>query len=298
MVTDLKSGLTTNWISLKSFGREIGISPSTIVPLIRFSKKNPIMGRYVVELRDVDEVLTSNTVNFGRPIFVFDVLTREMRCYDSVLLASYETCVRSLSNLNRAKLPMFIAGFFFHYDKEKIPKNFGGDLMALSLERKKYRLRPFNQRQSWFEIYDYYSQVTYRAETLDDFTHLLNSLPPNNVVYEKGKVSQKLGNGPKAKRTSIAKGYGIRSDKCDYPWFPFNEEILLSSAKCFQAPKRFYRLLSQEGEEIICGTKNLCNFIGYKTTLREQNIPIDIVFKFGEDKGYTIERLNKPVKSH
>lgn len=48
----------------------------------------------------------------------------------------------------------------------------------------------------------------------------------------------------------------------------------------------------------LVGIGFIPNFIGYKTTLREQNIPIDIVFKFGEDKGYTIERLNKPVKSH
>lgn len=300
VVTDILSGAVTPWRSIKSFSKYLGLSQSVLTPLIKHSDKNPILGQYVIKLVDKKELFTANTVNFGRTIYVFDAITGELSQYKSLLLASYETGVRSISNITRSQLPMVIAGYYFSFSVKNLPYEYEGDIESLLDEREVYHCKPYTERECWFEIHDYRKSTTHHFKTLGEMTEVLNDLPPKDVCFSKNKVSQKLGDGQKRSKTSLAKGYGIRSDKVNFTWFPYTEEVLLSSSRCFKAPQKFFSVTNREtmGKEVVCGVKDLCDYVGYILPASKVIVPFEKLVKFAEQKNLVVRRLNTPIQSH
>src|SRR5690606_12133178 len=73
LVYDLEERNETKYRSLKDFCKSINNYLSVIVPLIKNSKNNPVLGKYVVTVVDETRLFDlPNVVNFGRTVYVYD----------------------------------------------------------------------------------------------------------------------------------------------------------------------------------------------------------------------------------
>jgi len=296
LVKDIETGVTTGYQSIKNFGKYLGIYPSTIVPLIKNSERFPILGRYVVTLLyGGDSIFTDNTKNFGRKIFVFDAINGQATIYPSILLASYYTGIRVLSNITKWQLPFEIAGYYFGFSFEGMPLEEKHDIETLFKIREEYLSRPYAIRQPLFSLYNYYTKEQWDFKDIGLFTDFINTLDPIVVKYDKQTVSQKLGDGQKRSRTGLIKGYGLKSDLVDFEWFPYNEEVIISSRCGFKAPIRIYRVTIENKTDLVFGTVALCNLVGYVTDKNPYLITVDEVLKFCNIPNINIARLNKPI---
>lgn len=265
--------------SIKDFAKHIGIHLSVLVPLIKWSKQNPIIGRFVVRVKDESALWDrANTLNFGRSVFVFDELTGLITKYPSSLIASYFTGIRSLSNLTRLNGYFKIHGYHCSFDKNNVSIVSTSDKAVTEANRLKYLLTPYKGRSIRYYLYNYFSKIELSFENISALIDYLSLITPIDRVIKNKHISQILGDASKRCRTDLIKGYGIRSDNLNYEWHPYNEEIIICNKLNMPMPKAVFRVTNNCQNTIV---------IGRDEVLRIQqlyNIP-----------NHCVVRLNKPI---
>lgn len=295
IVTDLETNTVTEYRSIKDVGRNLDIYVSTLVPLIRNSKRNPVFGRYVIELVDEDLIYsTANTANFGSQVHVLDVVTEKIWKYPSCLIASYFTGLRSISNINRWPELKYILGYYISSSPWALPVNtdLGIDKESVAMERQKYLDTPFIKRDPYYELYDYRTKETTRFVSADQVAEFVNGLIGHSE-YDAKSVGVKLSSASKASKTGLIHGLGLRTDIVDYDWFPYSEEVLISSELRLPAPNRVYKVIKGGSEKIVVGDRELHDYLGLE--FKKNYCKLSTIVNRLDDPNIRIERLNKPL---
>lgn len=295
VVTDLETGESADYRSIKDVGRTLDISISTLVPLIRNSKRNPIFGKYVIELVDEDSIyVKDNTANFGKPVYVFDVVTEKVWKYPSCLIASYFTGLRSISNMNRWPESKYILGYHISASPWVLPTSTPPEIdkELVAKERQMYLDAPYVKRDPYYELYNYRTKETIRFVSAEEVAEFVNE-SVGRSEYSAKDVSVKLSTGSKVAKTGLIHGFGLRSDVVDYDWFPHTEEVLISSELRLPAPNRVYRVFREDSEIIVVGDKELHDYLGLG--FKKNYCKLSTIVNRLGDPNIRIERLNKPL---
>lgn len=299
-VVDVSSGKSKTFRSVKQTAKWLGMKATVLMPLIKGSSAAPIHGKYAVSLADPDRIgETANAVNFGKSIFVLDHLSGEVSEYRSRPAAAYHTGYRDISNIQNGPFTSKAFGYSFAYDRGDLPdwnRPSEAEAAEMGSERTRRRSIPYRRRNHAYFAFDYEVGKEHRFETLGGLVDFLNQNNPIGGVTNYN-LSMALGDGAKGGRTGIFRGYGIRSDRHDFDWYPYSEEVLITSRMKLPAMP-VYRITYPNGtKELVVGKASLCQRLGYTSSRNLSTISVEeIVESFGEPK-LTVERLNRPMSN-
>lgn len=296
---NIKTGEIRSFKSVKELSRFLNIYSSVLTPLIKYSKENPVLGTYRITLLDIENALvTANALNFGNKIYVYDLVNNTVAVYNSIVLASYFTGIRSLSNVNFDKNNYSICGYVFSREAELNTELYETKINDLTAsERLNYMLTPYVPNKAIYTLYDYYTNVEYEADNLKSVADFLNTRAPISYVVNNTTIALQLGHCAKTNKTTLVKGYGLKSTRHPYDWFDYTEETIISSRYGKLAPMRVYRVFVDSKESIVIGTYDLCKMLNVNLTKNLNNITIDDVIAYAKHPNLRIVRLNKPIKN-
>jgi len=297
LVYDLEERNETKYRSLKDFCKSINNYLSVIVPLIKNSKNNPVLGKYVVTVVDETRLFDlPNVVNFGRTVYVYDTLTEEISQYPSILIATYFTGIRCLSCLKgKYQNKISMLGYCISTSEDDLDCYISTDKEIVMKERLLYLNTPYRKRNPKYYLYNYYTKEEIIFENQQEMVVYLNNCDPSEKRITVKQIQQSLGYGQSRNKTSIIKGFGLRSDFLPYSWFPYTEEALLSNKFGLKAPMRFYRVKHDGMETIICGMMNLARYLGFGTDRPLKEITLENILKATNIPNLSVSRLNSPV---
>lgn len=296
LLLDLVTGKETFFRSVKDLGRTLGIHTSSLVPLLKESMRNPIFQRYAVKVLNEELMVErANTKNFGEQIFVYDEIEKKTTRYSSILLASYHTGYRALTNFRPGKEVLCKIGYQFCYDEKLIDFSKEVDVDVLKRERERYLLTPYRKMDLSYYAYDYHSKEEREFQSLELLVAYLNSVEPLQRTTTKEKLSSSLNHGTKLNKTGLFKGLGIRSSLHTETWFPYTEEVLLSNRNGLCAPHIFYRVFQDGKSELVIGKENLCRRLGYVHDKSYQNFDEQAIVKSLNIPNLRVDRLNKAI---
>lgn len=294
MLTDLETGEVSLHRSVKKLSKFLDLCTSVLAPLIKNSPNNPIEGRYVVTLKDEKELLLkSNTLNFGRSIYVKDHLNNNIQSYPSLIIASYFTGVRCLSRPFENNDIRNVIGYSFSLNKEILSDfQLNEDLSCVQENRNKYLNTPYKRKNNRYITYNYYTKeekihdnipqlIEYfsKQENLD-FTPSYGSILTS--IYKKG-------------RTGLVKGHGVKVLGSQLDWTPYNEEVILFSMCGGIGFACIYRVTVCGEEKLIYGKHNLCRFLGHDVDGIQSHSVLDRIIDSFNSPDITIKRLNSPI---
>lgn len=290
---DIQTGKVEEFKSIKELGRHLGIWVSILVPLIKNSSTNPVLGKYEINLKDEAAAFDrSNTTEFGREVYVFDFINAKLSTYPSILLAAYFTGIRCLSNIRQYGDGLNLIGYFVTTEKDKIPKSISSDKEELWAKRQRYLNTPYRKRSLKYYLYDYYKKETHTFNNQDDIVKFLDTQEPFNVDYKKSHVAQAMSR--KLNKSGLIKGFGAKSDFRNYDWYPYTEEIILRN-KYRKITYEAYRVKTEKETKLLFGKFELCNYLGYRTDKPIQKITLEEIVQSINIPNLSVERLNKPL---
>lgn len=294
---DTTNNLKLSFISIKDLGRYLSISPSTLVPLIKNSINNPIYGKYVVTIKDECAMLTtSNNKNFGKQVYVYDVVSEELHIYSSILLASYFTGIRSLHNISSNGGYYYIIGYHVTFNKDKIPSVVNINKQKILNKRLNYLNEPYRKNSVIkYHLYDYYKKKELIFENLTEITEYLINIKPKNLLLTKQRISSAVGDGVKRNKSSLIMGFGIKSSLQNYEWFPYNEEIIINSRYNRTIFSMVFEIKRDDKKILIFGMRDLCIYLNYSTDRLLKNITLEKIIKSTNIPNLSVRRLNTPV---
>lgn len=281
--------------SIKDLSRFFKSYTSAIIPLIKNSPNNPIFGKFIVIVND--ESFMSSTFNsdyFGRHIYVYDTITDIFNEYSSILLASYFTGIRSLSNIN-TNITNGIwekIGYVISFDKKLINKNISLNKEIDLNIRNRYLNKPYKKHSSVYYLYDYYTKTELCFKSHDDIYYYLNNID----LVSKQTIATAICNSNKNNKSWLIRGLGICSDQNKTEWFPYTEEIILCSKYKINFSTRTYKVTIGNNDKIIFGIYNLCNYLNYSSDKLLRNITIDEIIQSSNIPKLSIRRLDSPVE--
>lgn len=281
--------------SLKAFANEIGTPLSVMVPLIRCSKTNPILGRYQIEILDEVRLFSrSNTINFGEPLFVKDMVTGKIDQYPSILIASYFTGVRCLSNILDKPSPWFFLGYVFSFKHgdvlSSIPTKSPIDI---EYERFIYWNEPHVQRNYSYLLYDYYTKKEFLFPSLADVKTYLDEHRPERPTKH-SNISDALSSAARQNKTGLIRGMGIQLSSKNLPWYPYTEEVILCSRyKLYQ--QKVFRVTADEKSVILYGIMDVCRYVNCALDKHVSLIEPEDITRLCDIPNLSIVRLNKPI---
>lgn len=282
--------------SIKDTAKHIGCHSSILVPLIKYSDKNPINGKYIVKVKNEEEIINkSNSLNFGKTVFVYDVLTNQVTEYPSILSASYFTGIRSLSSHDYTENWVFKIGYFITSDIESIPKFTCNNKDKISKQRTDYLLSPYKRRDFSYLTYDYYKKEEKEFEDLNSLIAYLDEIDPSRLT-NKSALSCAINKSVKSVRNGLYKGLGVKNTNVNNPWYPYTEEIILRSKHGFPTPIKIYKVKINNEQKIIFGLKNLCEYFNYRTDKLLKNITHEDILKSINIPNISVIRLNSPIE--
>lgn len=175
-VIDTDSNNKSFYKSIKSFCKSIDRSINNIIPYILNSERNPILGRYIVRILDIEKYTkTSNVENFGKNIYVYDITSDTQTVYPSINSARLFTGLRGLRSgrLDSMYYSYSNIGYLVSdkpiENKLNIP-NHNDDISAMLTAREKYLLTPYvdyKSNDSRIVLLDYVNAGEYYFKDID-----------------------------------------------------------------------------------------------------------------------------------
>lgn len=300
-VLDVATQKTTNYRSVKQFACLLGMHSTSLIPLLKRSGMNPILGKYIVKLLDekaFDEL--SNVKNFGRELYVFDCLSGVLSVYPSINLAAYHTGIRSLSLIDKElRLRPYHEkiGFRIAFSEENIPRDDLDNPADIALLRDRYHQMPYVQRDFTYKAFDYVTRREYTFESSRDLLKFLNSVEPFDRLLTMSALSTSLTRYNGAKN-AITKGCGVRSSQHygeNDAWFNYSEAELFRSK--YNIPNRtsIYRIVKDGVETVAVGMADLCNKVGYiRSSNSDCPTPHEILM-FLNDPNLHVEKFSETL---
>lgn len=302
-LTDLVSDDVTAFSGFKSLARHIDIQPSILTALARNSYRNPIGGRYIVEV-DENELLkyTNNTMRCGTPLWCLDHYTDTLTCYASINIAAYFTGIRSLGLATWDGRVVMFLGYNLSKSEADV-RSLKSDLTKQEIFelREKYLLTPYRKRDHAYQIYNYYTGEEFILDKIDEVLEFFKHKDPVGVVPTYAAITSALNikpNGDKPVRTGLCKGFGVKKTCDDVEWYNYDEEIIISSRYGKPAPIAIYRATKNGSEPfLVFGKHNLCKHLGYRIDGSETREVVDrYIRQFNKASDFSFVRLNTPIK--
>ena len=294
-LTDKETGIELRFRSIKAVGRFLEIYPSTLVPLIRHSNSNPIFNKYVVQVLDESAAFgLANTTNFGSKVFVLDSLTNQVSEYPSLLLASYWTGVRSLTTFSKTTDVHQNVGYYFAWNRARLPSGLVVDKEAVSAERVLYLNTPYVKRNHVYELHDYYLNKTWSFLNVGEVVKFVNTNCKRQV--DNKKVSLAIGAGKKDNRTGLLRGYGIRSSLDNFPWFPYREEVIITNREN-RIALPVYRVEIDGVSKDVIGLLALYNLLNTGSDKPLSQLTEASIVRSSNIPNLSVVRLVKPIET-
>lgn len=260
-LTDLSTNMVIVFKSVKSLAKFINIRASTLYPLIKYSRLNPILDKYIVEILNPELMeKRSNTVNFGRTIFCYDYLSGKTTEYPSVVLVCYRTCVRGLQCDNIKPHYYNNLGYSFSYTKETLVKDFVLSKEQIINNRRKYVLTPYKPYDNIYKLFDYYTKTEFVFDSLDDVVEFLNENLEDGIPFvKKQDVSTAISAGLMSNRTGLIRGYGIKFDNYSGDYFPYLENVVICNKykKCIVP---VFKVINRDDTKLLFGRIGLISY--------------------------------------
>lgn len=228
--------------------------------------------------------------------FVYDCTDDSLKEYKSILIAAYHTGIRSLSNIDKTDGYMSLLGYQLSFDKDRIGNYTVNDVSKICDDRKRYLSALYKRRDINYYIYDYYSGIETRFDDYRSFFEHIVAMEPIDRVITESTVASAVNRGVSSGRTGLIKGFGVKSDNCNYDWFQYPEEVILSSRLNLPAPNRIYRVKDNDNTIIVTGMFNLCKYFNYISKRELKNISHEEIEQSLNDPKIHIQRLDKPIK--
>lgn len=123
-LTNIKTNEIVYFKSLARAARYLDISPTSLLPKIKYSKEYPLFGKYVISL-DKDEVLKP-LLDSGRPpitIWCYDIMSNKQTEFNSISECVYELAIPIATLHKYIDTEKWVFGYYFTREKpEKIEK--------------------------------------------------------------------------------------------------------------------------------------------------------------------------------
>ncbi len=296
LLLNTDTGEETRFRSIKELSGFLNIFSSVLMPLILNSSKNKILNKYVITINDLSLISnTSNTKNFGRTVYVLDLINNKHVKYDSILLTAFFTGLRNLGNIKKhgtINKIGYIVSFKPILNNTVLNKN---ELNKLRKLRKIYINTPYVKRSDKYFLIDYYSK---NEKVFDSLTKLTNWINDNNRMKLKISsdiISYRISNSKKKNKSAVALGYGVKNS--DLEWTTYSEEFILNSVYDHRFFKRAYKLIDDDNNEmIIFGNPKLCFVLGIKLTKKLLNANLKEIKKLINNPDILLIRLNNKIK--
>lgn len=250
LVLDHLTGKEKKFRSIKLLSKLIKVHLSTLMPLIQHSDRNPVLNRYTIKIVNEDLLLKRfNTINFGRPVFVYDHLNEQTTKYQSVLLASYYTSLRCLSNIGDG-FHLKGLGFSISFDIDGLVKQFDIGVDDIYKNRERYYLTPYKPKIKGYVVYDYYLKKEFILDSAIDVMNFINNhLEPNVPMVSVVDVCAAVAKTFKNKyRTGLLRGFGLKKINDDDIWHPYGEYVIICNKY-----KRFTTMVYKTDDGLVFG---------------------------------------------
>lgn len=253
---DIVNKTTTTYRSIQYLSIVLKVDDKLLLPYIRNSIKYPFMGRYKISILNENKVLENlNSSNFGKPVYVYDVINNTMSFYKSIGIASYYTGIRSMSKLKQETIEEL--GYYVR-DNEIIEKPVSPfTINELKYNRENYISKPY---EPWLTKYAVIDLINKTSEQMlfDNITELTNYIFKNT-----GKSVTKITiSNVKLKPNNYSRlvyGYNIQqfNNVGDIkPWSKFTEEQIINSRYGYRTCTPIYKVIICNGEPMLLFTMN------------------------------------------
>lgn len=293
---DLETGVIVKYRSLKTIARLLETYVSVLIPMMRWSVDYPILDRYVIRIEE-EEILkrSSNTVNSGIPIYVFDWCTGVTTMYESSLIAAYFTGIRCLSTGSWSDKVLENMGYSVCRNPELLPKSpVLPDRETVLAARRLGLSQGWAKRDHRYVLFNYFTKDELLFDTITEIMDFLDCAEPFHVKVTYSSVTSAIGKG-KNNNNGLVKGYGINTDKRERVWFEYAEEVIHSSAHGCLAPTAVYKLNEENRETLVFGKHNLCRALGFRIDGSETHPVLNRLIDSYSAPNVSIVRLNSPI---
>lgn len=259
IVTDINTGKTTKYLSLKMFAKTLHITRNVVLPYIRLSSKYPFCNRYIIALEN--ESYLQNRVNtkiFGDTCYVYDYLTKEWKQYDSISIAVYWTGLRGVCSRKGATVLYSNKNIGFIVSKKKFDVYDTLDETKVKVNREQYYAVPYNpMSKHGYLVRDYLSKNVYKFETINGVVNFINEMVPSKDKVTKDAVVSVLTKVSKFGKKLLVRGFGIKYGNDTSRWEPKQESYVLAN-RARSSSRYVYRVYFKSREkEIVYGTSAL-----------------------------------------
>jgi len=153
---DIKTNTTTTYQSLQQFSKILKIDLKHFIGYVKYSKKYPILNRYIVTILDLERYLNNlNSSLHGSKIYCYDRLTNKITKYLSIGTLTYDTGIRSIKRLSENFL--LNLGYIIsskQLDIDECFNKFSISEKRIKDERHSYRKRQYNTGRGYYLVKD------------------------------------------------------------------------------------------------------------------------------------------------
>lgn len=144
-IRDLWLNTEFKYLSFKSAAKNLGFPSNVFRYLSKYSKINPIVNRFIVKVHNPNRH-TSNALNFGEKVYIYDYIKQRLLCFPSTSMALYHTGIRAKYD-NKYALSYLSIGYVIieNGDINMVPKN-EIPIAKLKANRKAYVTTPYRPR--------------------------------------------------------------------------------------------------------------------------------------------------------
>jgi len=292
---------------LASYLKVPGIS---LIPNIKYSKKYPFMGKYVMTL---DETLLLNrpkSDKLGSAIWVYDSVTNVRTEYASMYVASYVTGIHNIRRLLLAHNNVLnTLGYIISPVADLIDNKVTDDKHKIIKDRVRYRSTAYvSVKDLRYDVYDYVNKEVSTHMNVHALIAEINLRSPV-LITKVAEVTTALVRSIKANQTGLVRGFGIRrynKNETPIPWTPRSEGVLICSrhGRLYTTP--VFRInIGSTDTRIVIGVAELVTYLlQYMTPSQQQTLPkrvthlttTEILNRISRDD-VKIEKLDKVVYS-
>lgn len=219
--------------SVERAAKYLEITGMLLLSRIKYSKLNPILGKYIATL-DKNEMLKPLTTS-GKPAIPFwcyDAVNCKHTKYKSLSECVYELALSGATVSGRLRNGGWVFGYRFTY--EKLPES---EIPVLSLKeidtiresRKRQILKPVFKNTSLITLYNCLTTEVTNYKTFDEVAEKLNSVKPLELRFTREMVQDRVHRSNLEKAPILIKGFQIASQSVPLDWINYSKGEIIAS---------------------------------------------------------------------
>lgn len=225
-ITDITTGNTMKFYSLKDAARFLNVAPSCIMAYIKYSYKYPFKDKYVIKYNidyHKDKILDAH--KFKKMMFVYDYLTKQWYEFHSITTLIYELGFNPANYRTKSLLNL---GYIITSNKTiDIPKL---PIPEFRIKRNRVNVisTPYVDPHDGYLAYNYLTGKEHYFKSLLECANFINKTYPEGKIITVSAVSTCASYFPK--RKGLTKGFGVQfANNKVLPWGQKPYEKVLNS---------------------------------------------------------------------